>query len=167
MPNGIYPVPKFHLEAGGARRAPLTLRLRVLLTRDQLDHELAEGADPVTSSKHELRARQLVEGRGRLADQVDRVLESAHVVAPPFTAEAPVRRAAIRDCEADMRALVRRLRDDLPIDVHGLALVARLLSDGTSPLYGEGGYSLRYTLRAARLALDPVGAREQDLAVAA
>jgi hypothetical protein len=167
MPNGIYPVPRFRFDASGARRAPLLLKLRVLLTRDQLDHELAEGADPVTSSKHELRARQLVDSRTRLADQVDRALESAHVAGPPFTAEAPVRRAAVRDCEADMRALVRRLRDGLPSDVQGVALVARLLSDGSGPLYAEGAYSLRYTVRAARLALDPVRAPGQDLAAAA
>jgi hypothetical protein len=63
--------------------------------------------------------------------------------------------------------VVERLRDERPIDVQGAALTSELLSDGAGPLYVESGHSLRYTVRVARLALDPLGAATEVLATAA
>jgi hypothetical protein len=173
MPNGVYPVPKFRFEDGRrtaprqGRRPSLALRLRVAWHRDRLDQHLARGVDPAASKALELRAAQLLHSRQRLADRVDGVLEHARTLAAPFTAEVPVRRVAVRDCAEDLHALARRLRDDAPIDVQGAAMTSRLLTDGCSPLYHESDHSLRYTVRVARLALDPVGVPKEDLAAAA
>ena len=63
----------------------------------------------------------------------------------------------MRECAGDLRALIDRLRDGEPIDVQGVAMVARLLGDGASPLYyAQAPRSLQHTVRAARHALDPV-----------
>jgi hypothetical protein len=134
-----------------------SLSLRVFFSRHRLDQQLAEGADPTSSSQLELRARQLVQEREQLAARIDRVLAIAHRPRQAFTAQVPLRRAAVLEAEDDLRALTVRLRDGVPIDPQGAALTARLLSEGASPLYAENAYSLRYTARAARLALDPLG----------
>jgi hypothetical protein len=172
VPNGIYPVPKFRLPdsrriaSRQGRRASVALRLRVAWHRDRLDQHLARGVDPTASKQLELRAAQLLHRRGQLANSVEGVLEHARTRAR-FTAEVPVRRADVRDCAEDLLALARRLRDDQPIDVQGAALTSRLLTDGCGPLYLDSDCSLRYTVRVARLALDPVGAATEGLAAAA
>ena len=162
MPNGVFPVPRFRFEENGSTSSAW-LRLRVLISRDDLDHQLARGADPLGSGALSLRAEQLSRGRTRLADRIERVLEDARTPAPPFTAVVPVRRAQVLVCADDLLALARRLSDDQPVDVQGVAQAAILLSDGASPLYG-GDRSLAHAVRATRLALDPIG---ESLAAAA
>jgi hypothetical protein len=162
MPNGVYPVPKFRFQ-DNRRTASPWLRLRVLTHRDRLDNELARGIDPVSSGALALRAEQPIHSRARLAVRVEAVLEAAATAAPPFTAQVPVRRAEVLVCADDLIALARRLSDDRPVDVQGVAMTSVLLSDGASPLYG-GARSLAHAVRAARLALDPIG---ESLAVAA
>ena len=95
------------------------------------------------------------------------MLDNARTPSVRFTAEAPLRRAEVRACAGDLVALVARLRDGRPVDVQGVAMTSRLLSDGASPLYTAQGQSLRHALRAARLALDPVGVTATELAAAA
>ena len=56
-----------------------------------------------------------------------------------------------------------RLRADDPIDVRGAAMVARLVLNGTSPLYGDAPVTLRFAARSARLALDPPVLTRRDL----
>jgi hypothetical protein len=63
----------------------------------------------------------------------------------------------------DLVALALRLRADEPIDLRGAAMVARLVLNGTSPLYGDGPVALRYVARSARLALDPPALTPLDL----
>ena len=165
MPNGVYPVPKFRFHDNRRTDSELAspwLRLLVLTHRDGLDRELAQGVDPISSSALELRAEQLVRRRARLAVRVEAVLEAAGR-RPVFTAAAPVRRAQVLVCSDDLLALARRLSDDRPVDVQGVAMASVLLSDGASPLYA-GDRSLAHAVRAARLALDPIG---ESLAVAA
>jgi hypothetical protein len=84
-----------------------------------------------------------------------------------FTAEIPIRRADVLDVEDDLHALAGRLRDGNPVDVHGVAQTQRLLTDGAGPLYAPGDRSLRFEVRSARLALDPIGAQPQALRAAA
>jgi hypothetical protein len=162
MPNGVYPVPKFRFEDNG-RTSSLWLRLLVLTHRDQLDHELARGVDPASSSALGLRAQQLIRKRAWLAVRVEAVLEAARHPAPVFTAAVPVRRAQVLVCGDDLLALARRLSDGLPIDVQGVAMTSVLLGDGAGPLYW-GDHSLAHAVRSARLALDPIG---ESLAIAA
>jgi hypothetical protein len=165
MPNGVYPVPKFRFQdnrRSASAPTSLWLRLRVLTHRDALGHELARGVDPVSSRALALRAGQLSRSRLRFADRVQAVVKDAGTPVP-FTAAAPLRRAQVLVCADDLLALARRLSDDRPVDVQGVAMTSRLLSDGASPLYA-GGRSLAHAVRAARLALDPVG---ESLALAA
>jgi hypothetical protein len=131
--------------------------------RYNLDRQLAHGVDPISSQALELRAEQLISGRAKLAVRVEGVLEAARKPAPGFTAAVPLRRAQVLVCADDLIALARRLTDDRPVDVQGVAMTSVLLSDGASPLYW-GDRSLAHAVRAARLALDPIG---ESLAVAA
>ena len=114
MPNGVYPVPKFRFHDNrrtASEPASPWLKLRVLTHRETLDHQLAQGVDPVTSKALALRAEQLVRGRAQLATRVDGVLEAAAKPTFPFTAACRVRRAEVRDCADDLLALARRLSD--------------------------------------------------------
>jgi hypothetical protein len=163
MPNGVFPVPQFHPR----KDAPeLSLRLRTFWHRERLDAELARGTDPSASEELELRARQLLGRRGEIATALEGVDERAQRPYA-FTVEVPVRRAAVRDCSADLQALARRLRDQPPVDPHGVALAWSLLTNGSSPLYLDSGVSLRHAIRSARLALDPIAAPVHELATAA
>jgi hypothetical protein len=157
MSNGVFPAPT---------RSPF-LSLRVLLAHDQLDTQLAQGVDPSRSEALQLRARQLEQRREELADRIDAVIARAHQSRAHFTAAVPIRRADVLDVEDDLSALTARLRDGNPVDVHGVALTRRLLSDGAGPLYVPGDHSLRYSVRYARLALDPLGAQPRELKAAA
>ena len=131
---------------------------------------LAHGADPASDRALELRADRTcsVTNRQRLARALERVVRDARQPAPLIRPQVPVRRAAIRDCAQDLEALIRRLRDGEPVDPRGIALTDRLLTDGASPLYYDaGGPSLSYTIRSARLALDPLGLDLPDVPAAA
>ena len=69
----------------------------------------------------------------------------------------------VRACSVDLVALALRLRAPEPIDVRGAAMVARLVLNGSSPLYGDAPVTLRYIARSARLALDPPALTPMDL----
>ncbi|MEA2330981.1 MAG: hypothetical protein QOH58_1119 [Thermoleophilaceae bacterium] len=173
MPNGIYPVSEFRLRDDSRttprppRRTPVWLSLRALWHRARLDDLLARGISPAGSKELEWRAAQLLRGRSTLAAAVESTLERAHRPSPPFSTEVRLRRGEVLDCADDLLALTRRLRDGRPIDVQGAAMTSRLVTDGASPLYFEGDLSLRYAVRSARLALDPLGAAIQNLPAAA
>jgi hypothetical protein len=164
MPNGVFPVPRFR--GGQSQRPELSLRLRTFLHRDRLDGELGSGVDPITSEELELRAAQLVARREQIATAIENVLDRAQR-RPTFTAHVPLRRADVRNCAEEIQALVARLRDGAPVDVHGVARAWNLLTDGSGPLYVENGVTLRHALRSARLALDPLALPARDLAAAA
>jgi len=164
MPNGVFPVPRF--DPRQTDRPTLAQRLRTLWHRTELDHQLAQGVHPATSDELELRAQQLLKRRSELAAHVDEVLDRASRPIA-FTVEVPLRRAEVRACADDLLALGRRLRDGAPIDAQGTAQAWLLLTDASSPLYLDGGVSLRHAVRSARLALDPIGAPVHSLATAA
>jgi hypothetical protein len=159
MPNGVFPVPTFRdVRRRSPRRsadASLALRLRTLWHRDRLDDQLARGVDPTSSQLLELRADQLLAKREELADTVDDVVIRAKRPFA-FSVEVHVRRHEVDACADDLHALARRLRDGEAIDVHGVAMTWTLLTDGASPLYHDSGVALRYAVRSARLALDPM-----------
>jgi hypothetical protein len=144
---------------------PLT-RLRVQLHRFRLEDELAHGADPHSSPDLALRADQLLGSRERIAVAIERALDSARRPAPVFTARVPVRRDQALECSGEILALTKRLREE-PVDVRGVAMASRLVHDGGSALYIDSGPSLQYALRSARLALDPIGERFEDVPAAA
>ncbi|HET8673669.1 MAG TPA: hypothetical protein VFL87_08540 [Thermoleophilaceae bacterium] len=168
MAGGVYAMDGVRPEAADTS-GPLVLRARVWLRRARLDDSLARGIDPVSSAELELRALQLCSAkhRGRLARSLVRVLSDARRPAPLIRPQVPVRRREIRECEDDLTALIRRLSDGEPVDPCGVALTQQLLTDGAGPLYHEAAYSLRYSLRSSRLALDPIGMYAADLPRAA
>ena len=114
------------------------VRVRVALHRAALTQSLAEGADPAASPELELRAQQLVAPRERrtLARTLQRTLQEARhpglaAYRPPLT-----QRRQILDAEEPLRIMIDRLRDDRPVDAEGMALIERMITDGTwSPLY--------------------------------
>ena len=86
------------------------------------------------------------------------MLERGGTVPSP-SSRVPLRRDEIGACADDFVALARRLRDGNAIDAQGVVMTKRLLSDGASPLYyRRSPVSLRYAVRSARLALEPVSA---------
>jgi hypothetical protein len=160
--------------AGGcARDAPgmpniISLRLRAWWLRDELDERLAHSADPMSDPLLGRRAAQLCSRstRAELAGTLERALYDARSTWS-LSARLPLRRRALRECADEVLAVARRLRDAKPIDVAGAAMVARLVFDGTSPLYRDGAVSLRFALRSARLALDPTETAIPDVWAAA
>jgi hypothetical protein len=153
----------------------ISLKVRTWWHRDELDERLAHNADPMSDPLLARRAAQLCSRSTRddLADALERALRESRSTWS-LTARLPLRRSAVRECADDMLALARRLRHADPIDVAGAAMVARLVFDGTSPLYRDGtsplhggGTLLRYTLRSARLALDPIETDAQQVWAAA
>jgi hypothetical protein len=136
-----------------------TLKLRTWWQREELDERLAHGANPESDPMLSRRAAQLTarSTRTRTADALVDALDEARK-AWSISARLPLRRAELRACAEDVVALADRLRDDRPIDTQGAAMSARLIFDGSSPVYREGAVTLRYALRSARLALDPIEA---------
>lgn len=184
MPNGIYPIPPIHPlppiqpreghdSDHGAR---LALRLFTRWNRRPLDDELARGTDPRTGAALalraalELRAAQLrsPEVRARLANRLVEALGDAR--APnlePLTARGRRQRAAVEASRDDLLALVMRLRDERPVDVRGVAMVAQLVSAGIGRRKQHAGEQLRHAVRAARFALDPTGVSDHSIEKAA
>jgi hypothetical protein len=143
----------------GVMSENLALKLRVWWHRDELDEQLVHGADPATDARLTYRAAQLLRRSTRtsLAAALEDAVREAHK-AWSTSAKLPLARAEVRGCAVDLIALARRLRADEPIDLRGAAMAARLVCNGTSPLYGQAPVSLRHAARSARLALDPASA---------
>jgi hypothetical protein len=156
MPNEIFTVPKFRSNNPTDPRPAVALRLRTRWKRRDLDRELSRGADSGESPELTLRAAQLRSPaeRWRLAERLQETLDDARAT-DTFTLKLKPHRAEIRDCADDFLALIRRLRDEWPIDVRGAAMTAWLLTDKESPLDRASGAPLRPAVRAARVTLDP------------
>lgn len=172
MPNGIFPIPQFRdAPTPGARPRPsMVTRLRTRRRRNELDRQLAGGADPESSAALGLRAAQLssADGRSRLANALVETLGDAR--GPnlgAFGMKTRGRHAAIRDATDDLEALVQRLRGDQPIEIRGAAMAARLVDDRGSVLHRGSGQDLEDALRAARSALDTADPVSPILAAAA
>jgi hypothetical protein len=69
----------------------------------------------------------------------------------------PMRRREILQAERPLRVMIERLRDDRPVTAEGMALIERLITDGTwSPLYRTTvPGSLRRLTVLATAALEP------------
>ena len=137
------------------------------MRRFYLDEQLAHGADPASSPELGLRAEQLLRDRAKLAVAIERALDSARRPALHLSPRVPVRRASVLDCAGELIALSERLRESGPTDPRGVAMVSLLVHDGAGPLYADKGVTLRYSVRSARLALDPLGEAFTDVPLAA
>jgi hypothetical protein len=167
MPNGIFPVPEFH-STPSRSGPPVAVRVWTRLRRNGLDRELALGADPAASAALGLRAAQLRSRneRARLANALEETLGDARR-GEPVTIRVRPQRAEVRACADELMALVRRLRDDKPLDIGGAAMTARLVSDRKSPLRHTGDVDLRRAIEEAHTALDTPAQSARELATAA
>src|SRR5215218_9769816 len=124
------------LEELGAEldRPALALRIRVSVHRRVLDKDLAHGDSPLRSDAHALRARQLVERRSRerLARALERLVEGAERTPSPSEIVWLPKRE-ILDARAGLLRLAGRLGDARPVYARGVAMVSRLVCDGTGP----------------------------------
>lgn len=169
MPNGIFPVPQFRAYPPPAGARPsLALRISARLKRRQLDAQLSKGADPGASAELTLRAAQLrsLDVRSRFADELVETLEEAYKP-QRLSLKLQPHRAEIREWADDILALVARLRDGRPVTAQGMAMTARLLTSGTSPLDPDSGESVRRAVRSASVALDAPAPAARELRTAA
>lgn len=113
----------------------------------RLDRELAAGTPPETSAGLAARAMALTSAKARrdLATSVQRILAAAGqpptVMLSPAAAvrpaRIPVNRARISHSAVPLAHLAECLAAPGPVPVQGVAMVSRLLADGTGPLYRE------------------------------
>lgn len=135
----------------------MKLKIRIIHTK-RLDEELAAGFDPDANSERHERAVELTElrTRRRIAANLRRALAEAEAPRPPFSAKAPIARAALRDSREDVEDVADRLAGAAPVSPQGVARARILLTDGTGPLYGEEttAVQLRWNLAATAEAID-------------
>ncbi len=115
----------------------------------RLDRELAEGASPEANATLAARAARLTstEFRRDLAASLRRILAAAGEPVPAADARVPlgsarpirvpVRTTRVSQSAPLLAELASRLLEPGPVPVGGVAMVARLLADGTGPLYRE------------------------------
>jgi hypothetical protein len=113
----------------------------------RLDGELAAGASPESSIRLAARAMQLTSGKSRrnLATSLQRIL-AAVVEQPAMTPSRtaaihpphlPLCRARISHSAEPLATLAGYLTTPGPVPVQGVAMVSRLLTNGTGPLYWQ------------------------------
>jgi hypothetical protein len=132
----------------------------------RLDRELAAGTSPETSASLAARAMQLTSAKARrdLATSVQRILAVAGQppAAMPVPAAAvrpariPLSRSRISQSAGPLAHLAGCLAAPGPVSVQGVAMISRLLADGTGPLYREAsGDDLGDIIENATRALSP------------
>jgi hypothetical protein len=139
--------------------ASIKLRIRVATKRHALTRQLAEGADPNSTPELALRARELTSQRRRrqMARTLRRTVSEARRPAMTRALVSILNRRAVLEANDAIQATIARLASPDPVAVKGMAMLDRLITDGTSsPLYDrvEPG-TLRRELLVARAELDP------------
>jgi hypothetical protein len=148
----------------------LTLHLRVLLKRSRLDRLLAEGTDPAEAATLMLRARQLQGARQRraLANGLERAIAQAKRYSGR-NVDSPIDREEVARAHPLLFGLVERLRGPEAVSPHGMAMIRRLLTDTTSPIFSPGWSQAKAAPgeleRQARVALAALDARPSDLRI--
>lgn len=115
-------------------------RLRVRLSHDSLDAQLAAGIDSGSDDALALRAAQLCSARHRrrLASWVERLArESESDYAPGLSSALPLAREQVGDAHDSLLQVAEVLRDSEPVRPRGVAMVQRLLTDAGSVLYTD------------------------------
>jgi hypothetical protein len=137
-------------------RPALAVRVHVSTHRPSLGQGLARGDSPLGSAALASRARQLVarRNRDRLARALARLVENA--ARPPSASEIVwVPQREVLAARTALLGLADRLCDARPVYARGVAMVSRLIQDGTGPAYTRGaGVALRRAIAAAADALE-------------
>jgi hypothetical protein len=117
----------------GQRQA---LRWQVLVTRWALDQELAEGIDSDSTPARALRSTQLLRPRHRrvLARGIERLIKNADRD-PRLSSAVPLARDQIAEARETLLCIAQVLSGSPRVHPRGVAMVRRLLCDGTSPVY--------------------------------
>jgi hypothetical protein len=131
-----------------------------------LDRQLAQGCAPESSVLLAARARTLVSPsvRATYAGFWQHLLTRAALLPASRSLRGPFNREAIGACTARMADVQRGLAAEGPVSARGVAMVSRLLGDGTGPLYNRRvrAAQLDVTLRQVLVALQP-GLFEQSV----
>ncbi len=119
-----------------------------------LDRALIDGADPSTSAPLAARAARLTSPayRAGLAEGLERMVRRAH--GPQRRWWDLGQRETVLANSSELHALAALLRDAGPVHARGVAMLVRVLSDGTGPAYGRAPEALRSALRDARAAME-------------
>jgi hypothetical protein len=162
--NAPLPIDDGHLlnvlaaeEAFNAERAlhpPLSSRIAARLLATRLDRALIAGADPARSPRLAARAALLTarSTRYELADGLDLIVASAQ--GPPSSRRVLPRHSTVLANAPLLREIARTLRGPEPLYARGIAMIHRLLTDGTGPMYtSRDGSVLERELLKARAAV--------------
>jgi hypothetical protein len=150
-----YPLARPWLECSQALFEPtLITRLRARSRRLELDHALAEGADPSSSPLLAARAAQLVRpaARYRLAVALEHIALTASAPATPFGVRP--RRRAMHANRTVLLELATTLRKGGLLYARGIAMLELVLIDGSGPAYTDArgeGLARELELAGARL----------------
>jgi hypothetical protein len=132
-------------------------RLRVWLGARELDRALARGAPPDSAATLSLRARRLIghNTRRALARKLRALLREAAQPQHPLEARVPMCRRHVLHAAGILEELASRLAANEPVDVVGVAQLATLLRDGSSPLFDPSrAHELERILHGASEALE-------------
>jgi hypothetical protein len=115
----------------------LTARVMAVLHQASLDRQLACGADPGARAQLQARAWHLTRTgmRCAMAQRLEQIVAEVDRPALPRIAAVPVCRDEVRAARSELLRVAALLRESHQVDAAGVALVRRLLSDGSGPLY--------------------------------
>jgi hypothetical protein len=132
----------------------LTARLAARIRGHSLDRALIEGADPAATEELAARAARLTSRsmRREVARGLDRLARDEREGGRRWRLR-PFRAAAAANA-TELQALAARLREPGPLYARGIAMLSRLLTEGTGPAYSDRrGDLLGRRLREARVAM--------------
>lgn len=125
------------LDSGPLARRWSALRARASVAR--LDAQLADGADPWSSTELMLRSARMaaLSERRKLAHALARLVKGDRT-RPLFCRHVPLRRELVAEHADELLLLANRLEQLEPVDVGTLARLALLVGDRGSPIYAGG-----------------------------
>jgi hypothetical protein len=118
-----------------------------------LDRALADGGDPASSPQLAARAALLTspQSRAEIAASLERLVQAAQ--GPQKRWWALSRTSGVLANSGELCALACLLRDGGPVYARGVALVKRLVTDGSGPAYRGEADALTREVSVARAAL--------------
>jgi hypothetical protein len=140
--------------AAGACRPGLAVRLAARIRSRSLDRALIDGAKPAGDPQLAARAAALTTRsmRARVADGLERLARAER--SPRSRWRVLPFREAVRANASELHALAAVLRGPSPVYARGVAMLGRLITDGTGPAYTDRhGAALARELGAARAAI--------------
>jgi hypothetical protein len=137
-----------------ALRPGVAARLMARVRWASLDQALIEGADPAGSPLLAARAARLTSTRNRaaLAAGLERMVRRAQGSQRRWWDLA--RRETVLANSSELHALAALLSGSTPLYVRGVAMLERLLTDGTGATYGCSEARLGRELREARASME-------------